>query len=117
MPTATANGIQIEYENEGPENGPVVLMIMGLAAQLTFWPPAFVKSLHDAGYRTIRFDNRDIGKSQKFHDKVAPNPAVQILASRFGISGLAPYSLTDMARDVVSLLDALGVDRAHVIGV
>jgi len=117
MSVATANGIQLEYEISGPDDGPVVLLIMGLAAQLIWWPQGFIDELTAAGYRTIRFDNRDVGKSHKFDDKRAPNLMVQALASRFKLRGLAPYSLTDMARDSVSLLDALGVSQAHIIGV
>ena len=117
MPKAIANGLEIEYEVSGPENGPAVLMIMGLAAQLTFWPPALIKKLNDAGLRTIVFDNRDIGKSEKLHTKRSPDPFFHILSARLRIRGMAPYSLEDMARDSVSLLDALGVDKAHVVGV
>jgi pimeloyl-ACP methyl ester carboxylesterase len=117
MPAATANTIEIAYEIEGPEDGPVALLIMGLAQQLTFWPPAFVEALNSAGFRTVRFDNRDIGKSERFDGRKAPNPILQLLGSVAGIRGVAPYSLEDMARDSVSLLDALGVDKAHIVGV
>ena len=117
MPIIKANKIDIEYEESGPKKGPPVLMIMGLAGQLTFWPPAMIKGLNKAGFRTIRFDNRDIGKSHKFHKKSPPNPLVQLLTSRFGVRGLAPYSLIDMAKDTAGLLDTLEIPRAHVIGV
>ncbi|MBT8471307.1 MAG: alpha/beta hydrolase [Marinicaulis sp.] len=117
MPSATANGIEIEYEVAGPDDGPPVLLIMGLAGQLTWWPADFVDRLVKAGYRVIRFDNRDIGHSHKFKSRRAPNPAVQLMARRFKLSGLAPYTLVDMAQDTVSLLDALGVPKAHIVGV
>lgn len=117
MNLVTADGISIEYEWDGPEDGPVILLIMGLAQQLIFWTDDFIGMLNAAGYRTLRFDNRDIGKSQKFEGKRAPNPLVQLPARLAGISGLAPYSLEDMAKDSVGLLDALKVERADIIGV
>lgn len=117
MAVANAHGVEIEYEAEGPEGGPLALLIMGLACQLTFWPTDFVEALAGAGYRVLRFDNRDIGKSHKFHQRRAPNPLAQTLAVRLGFRGLAPYSLEDMARDATGLLDALGIEKAHLVGV
>lgn len=117
MPTVTANGLEIECEIDGPEDGPPVLLIMGLAQQLIFWPEDFVAALNASGYRTIRFDNRDIGKSQKFDGRRAPNPLVQIPARLAGLKGLAPYSLEDMARDTAGVLDALKIGKAHILGV
>lgn len=117
MPEARANNVTLTYEVSGPENGVPVIMIMGLAAQLIDWPPDMVKALNDAGYRTIRFDNRDIGLSEKMEGKKAPNIFLQAILQRFGIKGLAPYNLRDMAADTIGLLDALGIDKAHVIGV
>lgn len=117
MPQAYANGLDIEYELAGPEIGPVILLIMGLAAQMTAWPDEFLADLHAAGYRTLRFDNRDIGKSQKIHDKRPPNIVRQMVRKRIGLSGGAPYRLEDMAKDAESLLNALGIRRVHVVGV
>jgi pimeloyl-ACP methyl ester carboxylesterase len=117
MPVLAANGIEIDCEIDGPEDGPVALLIMGLAQQLTFWPEDFVGALNEAGYRTIRFDNRDIGKSHKFHGRRAPNPLLQMSARLAGMRGLAPYSLEDMARDAAGVLDALRIAKAHVLGV
>ena len=117
MNLITADGTAIEYEWDGPEDGPVILLIMGLAQQLIFWTDDFVAALNAAGYRTLRFDNRDVGKSQKYDGKRAPNPMVQIAARLAGIKGLAPYSLEDMAKDAVGLLDALKIDKVDVLGV
>lgn len=69
----TANGIRIEVEDQGPPDAPAVLLIMGLGMQLIAWPPYFVQPLLDAGYRVIRFDNRDIGLSQYFDELGPPN--------------------------------------------
>lgn len=117
MSVIYANGIKVEVEVEGPENGIPVLLVMGLGAQLTYWPVPFMSALHDAGFRTIRFDNRDIGKSEKMHGKRTPNLMLQISSRRLGLRGLAAYSLKDMAKDAVSVLDALGIAKAHIVGV
>lgn len=117
MTTTSANGVDIDYRFDGPAGGPVILLIMGLAQQLIFWPDDFIAALNEAGYRTLRFDNRDIGHSQKFAGRRAPNPMVQLAARLAGIRGLAPYALEDMAKDTAGLLDALAIEAADVIGV
>jgi len=117
MPTVHANGITLEYELTGPENAPVILMIMGLAGQMIYWPDPLLESFHKAGYRTLRFDNRDIGKSHKFHNKKPPHILMLVGMQRLGVRNLAPYKLEDMAKDARGLLNALGIDKAHVMGV
>lgn len=117
MTALTVRGVEIEYQFDGPASGPVAVLIMGLAQQLTFWPDDFVAALNDAGYRTLRFDNRDVGHSQKFAGGRAPNPMLQLAARLAGVRGLAPYSLEDMAGDAAGLLDALGIDKADIVGV
>lgn len=117
MPQLIANGLELEYEIEGPADGPPVLLIMGLAAQMTFWPADFTKKLNDAGYRTIRFDNRDIGKSEKIRKARSPNVVLQMALRQVGIKAPSAYTLEDMAKDSVSLLDGLGIRKAHIVGV
>jgi pimeloyl-ACP methyl ester carboxylesterase len=119
MPQAKANNIVIEYEDMGPKDGPVLLLVMGLAAQMTFWPDAMLKSFTDAGFRVIRFDNRDIGLTSKLQGKRAPHPILQTAARVVGIRGLAPapYSLHDMVNDTVGLMGALKIKKAHLVGV
>jgi pimeloyl-ACP methyl ester carboxylesterase len=117
MSQIKANNLTIEYEDTGPKDGPVMLLIMGLAAQMTFWPDAIIKAFTDAGFRVVRFDNRDIGLSAKVHGKRAPNPIAQVAARLIGLNGLAPYTLHDMVADTVGLMDALKIERAHVVGV
>jgi len=116
-----ANGIHIEVEDSGPgapgEERPAVLLIMGLGMQLVAWPPALVQALVDAGYRVIRFDNRDIGLSQHFDQLGKPNLLWQGLKLKLGLTPRAPYSLADMALDAIGVLDALHIDKAHVVGV
>ena len=62
----SANGIQIEVDDQGPTSAPVVLLIMGLGMQLTGWPDELVAHLLQRGFRVVRFDNRDMGLSQGF---------------------------------------------------
>lgn len=115
-----ANGIGIEVEDSGPGNGaprPVVLLVMGLGMQLVAWPPELVRALVDAGYRVIRHDNRDIGLSQYFDRLGPPNLVWTMIMNKLRASIRPPYSLADMAQDAVGVLDALGVDKAHVVGV
>lgn len=116
MARARANGIEIEYEDSGPRDGPVVLLIMGLGAQLVRWPATMVDGLVARGYRVIRYDNRDVGLSTKFDDRGVPSILWTAMQRQFGREPAVPYSLTDMAQDAVGLLDALSIDRAHVVG-
>lgn len=116
MPSLTANGVKIEYEIRGSDNDPPILMIMGLSAQLVMWPPSLVQALVDAGFKVILFDNRDIGLSQKFDGRKPPNPLLQLMLRRLGVKLPAPYDLEDMATDARGLLDALGVEKAHIVG-
>ena len=114
-----ANNIQISVEDSAPNapNLPVVLLIMGLGMQLIAWPPGFVRGLVNAGFRVIRFDNRDIGLSQKFETLGSPNLLWQGLKYKLGLPIKPPYSLHDMALDALGVLDALGIAKAHIVGV
>ena len=76
MPKATANGIEIHYEETGNPADPAMLLIMGFGAQLTLWPDELVERLASHGFRVIRYDNRDIGLSQKFDGVKAPGLGV-----------------------------------------
>jgi pimeloyl-ACP methyl ester carboxylesterase len=116
MPQIKANGIDIEYESFGRENDPVILLIMGLGGQLTMWPEAFCRGLAAKGFRVIRFDNRDIGKSTHLTDKDTPNVAELMAKLLSGEEVKAPYLLDDMAADAAALLDALGIAKAHIVG-
>lgn len=113
-----ANGISIEIEDHGGKDDPAILLIMGFGGQLILWPDELVESFVAAGFRVIRFDNRDIGLSHKYDGVKAPHPIWQLLVKRFlKRRRMAPYWLTDMAEDAVGVLDALAIDRAHVVGV
>lgn len=117
MQFAEVNGVKICYESLGPEEAPAVMLIMGLSAQLISWPDQFVKAFLKAGYRVIRFDNRDSGLSSRMDD--GQNWAVTkttFISSYLGRTVPTPYRLADMAKDSIALLDELGIERAHVIG-
>jgi pimeloyl-ACP methyl ester carboxylesterase len=116
MPQIEANGIALEYEDFGDPAAPPMLLVMGLGAQLTLWPIELVDALVARGFRVIRYDNRDIGLSQKMEGAKAPGMVPHILMRRLGLKPRVPYTLADMAADGVGLLDALGIDRAHVVG-
>ena len=116
MPQIRANGIDVEYESFGREGDPVVLLIMGLGGQLTIWPEAFCRGLAARGFRVIRFDNRDAGKSTHFTDAGAVDIGDLMARAMAGKAVTTPYALEDMAQDAVGLLDALSVERAHIVG-
>lgn len=116
MPTLIANNTEIAYEEEGDPAAPPVLLIMGLGLNLIAWPEMLRRELVQAGYRVIRFDNRDVGLSQSFDRLGVPNVPWMYLRHRLGLPITAKYTLDDMAADAAGLLDALGIARAHVVG-
>ena len=116
MPQVRANGITIEYESIGREGGSAILLVMGFATALTGWPDSLCNGLAAKGFRVIRFDNRDIGKSTHLTQLGAPDLAVMMAKLQGGQTPVAPYSLDDMAADAAGLLTALGIDRAHIVG-
>jgi pimeloyl-ACP methyl ester carboxylesterase len=98
MTAVQANGITIEYETWGSPENEAMLMVMGHNCQLVVWPPKMLEDLADAGFYVIAYDNRDTGLSTWF-------PAG------------TQYTVSDMAADGMGLLDALGIDAAHIVGV
>ena len=115
MARAKANGIEIEYERAGDPAATPLLLIMGLGGQLVMWDDGFVDALVERGHHVIRFDNRDVGLSTKFDGVPVPSPA-ELMATSGGERPVVPYTLSDMADDAASLLDALGLGSAHVVG-
>ena len=117
MAKILSNGLKLEVEEFGRPSDPSVLLIMGLSAQLTRWPDAFIESIVEEGFHVVAFDNRDIGLSEKLISERATSPMAVALLNTVGLASLlAPYKLTDMAKDTVGVLDALEIERAHVIG-
>ncbi|MCZ8371034.1 MAG: alpha/beta hydrolase [Porphyrobacter sp.] len=118
MPTVTTpnTGIEIFFEDNGDPQAEVILLVMGLGAQMVLWPDELVAALVGDGFRVIRYDNRDIGLSQKMEGARAPSPAIQVLRKKVGFPAPVPYTLKDMADDGIGLLDAIGIAKAHVVG-
>lgn len=117
MPKVLSNGIEIAYEDHGNLGNPVMLMVQGLGMPLAAWPPVMIEGLVAEGFRVVTFDNRDIGRSQLLNEMKVPNMLWQTLRRKLRMKVKAPYQLADMMRDVVGLLDALGIESAHVVGV
>ena len=116
MPQARANGIDVEYESFGRRSDPAVILIMGYAAQMTLWPVALCQGLARRGFRVIRFDNRDAGLSTHLSQLGVPNVGEAFMKAAMGQKVETPYTLDDMAADTIGLMDALGIESAHVIG-
>jgi pimeloyl-ACP methyl ester carboxylesterase len=102
--------VKLAYETFGDPADPAILLIMGLGAQMIFWPEELCELLAGRGYFVIRFDNRDVGRSTILDVEAPSIPA--LAAGR----GIAPYGLEDMASDAAGLLDHLGIERAHIVG-
>lgn len=102
--------IELAYETFGDRSNPVMLLIMGLGAQMIYWPLELCEMLAERGFFVIRFDNRDAGRSTILS---AEAPSIPALASGRAV---APYGLEDMAADAIGLLDHLGIERAHIVG-
>jgi pimeloyl-ACP methyl ester carboxylesterase len=113
MPIAPSNGIELCYETFGEPDDPTMLLVMGLGSQMIHWPDDFCAALAARGYQVVRFDNRDMGESTWFDGGDTPG----VRAAIGGGDVAVPYLLADMADDAVGLLDHLGTDRAHVLGV
>ncbi|MBB5705245.1 alpha/beta fold hydrolase [Sphingopyxis panaciterrulae] len=113
---ARVNGIDITYEDKGPRGAPAILLVMGLGGQLTLWPDEFVAALNDHGFRTIRYDNRDVGLSTRFAAAGVPNLKWMFVKAAIGLPVRSAYGLADMAADGMALLDHLGIGRAHIVG-
>jgi pimeloyl-ACP methyl ester carboxylesterase len=111
-----ANGINIEVEEFGDPSDPPVLLVMGLGAQMIVWPEDFCRLLAGAGHHVVRFDNRDVGLSTWFDGAGVPDMEAVFEDAVAGRSVESPYSLSDMADDAVGVLDALGIDSAHIVG-
>ncbi len=111
MRIARHGAVEVAYEVEGPSDGEPLLLVMGLGLQMLFWPDGFRAELTGRGFRVARFDNRDVGLSTHLGALGAPSPLD--LAVRRGPG----YALADMAGDAVAVLDALGWESAHVVGV
>lgn len=116
MPVTPSNGIEICYETFGDASDPAVLLISMYSTQMLVWPESLCAGLAARGFHVIRFDNRDVGLSTKFEEAGLPD-LMQIVSIPVPERGaLVPYVLDDMAKDAIGLLDALGIEAAHIVG-
>jgi pimeloyl-ACP methyl ester carboxylesterase len=115
----TPAGITLEYETTGSATDPPLLMVSGFGAQLVAWPRRFCERLAAGGRFVISYDNRDCGRSSKLDGRLVDMDAINAAAAAGDFPrarSLAPYTLDEMAADGLALLDALGIERAHVLG-
>jgi pimeloyl-ACP methyl ester carboxylesterase len=116
MPRAKSNGIEIEYDCFGKNDAEAILLISGLGTQMIRWSETFCQLLAERGFRVVRFDNRDTGLSTCFDTAPVPDFAAMAKAVSRGEMPDVPYTLFEMANDAAGLLDALKINRAHVVG-
>lgn len=112
----TKDGIHLAYERFGDRHKPCVIMIMGLGAHMRIWPDALCQGIADNGYQVIRFDNRDVGLSSHLDEQGNPSLLKVWLTHKLNKKPNLPYSLKDMSKDVVALMNALDIDSAHLVG-
>lgn len=111
-----SNGVSLCCDTFGDPAAPPLVLIMGLGAQMISWDEAFCAELAGRGLYVIRFDNRDIGKSTRLDALGVPNTMALMAKAALGLKPKVPYTLRDMAMDTAGLMDALGIERAHVAG-
>jgi pimeloyl-ACP methyl ester carboxylesterase len=109
---AAANSIELCYQEMGNADGEPLILVMGLATQMIAWDPGFCSMLADRGFRVVRFDNRDVGRSTKIDVAGVPS-RLDMLSGRRATTA---YLLRDMARDTFGLMDHLEIESAHVTG-
>jgi pimeloyl-ACP methyl ester carboxylesterase len=117
MGVIQSDRVEIAYEASGSGQAGAVILIRGQGTQLIHWPESFYEAFANRGFLTIRFDNRDTGHSQKF-DHIA-GQELETLKRRIeaGEEIDPPYTMDDMALDVITLMDELDIDRAHIAGI
>lgn len=111
------NNLRLEVEDSGERDRPPVLLIAGMSMQLIVWPEAMVNALHQAGFRVVRFDNRDIGWSESLDHLGLPNLLWFMFRQKWGLSPKPPYTIEDMMRDALGVMDHLQLPQAHLVGV
>lgn len=116
MPQIKANGLTFEYEVTGRKGGEPVMLVMGYTAQMINWPPEFHLGLGERGFEVVRFDNRDVGLSEKLSGRGVPNLKQVMETVQAGKKPDVPYTLHDMADDALAILRALNMPRAHIVG-
>ena len=111
---AETNGVKIFYRDYGPKDADPILLVHGLGAQLVHWPEDLINFLLNNNLRPITFDNRDAGLSSRFKKK--PSIVLGYLRYFFRLPIKSEYTLNDMAKDGIDVLDHLDISKAHILG-
>ena len=114
---STTTGLNMAWEMAGPDNAPTIVLVAGLACQLTMWNDAFCQPLLDKGYRLLRFDNRDMGLTEEHPQTLPMNVPLTILRTRLGLKTPTHYTLDVLADDALGLIQALQLNRPHLLGI
>ena len=113
---STGGDIDLAYEDWGDTGASPILLIMGVGGQMLLWPDGFCGGLVEAGFRVIRFDNRDVGLSGRTTESSRLPQWLLMTRVQLGLRSTVPYSLLDMAKDAIRLLDHLQIRKAHIVG-
>ena len=116
MQVKTKN-LTLETVTHGDKKNPCMILVRGLGSQLVQWNDNFIQGFVDNGYYVVTFDNRDIGLSQRIEGFNLEQTEDSIKMLLWGRDAPAPYSALDMADDVIDLMDALNIEKAHIYGV
>ncbi len=108
--------VELYYETFGSEKNPAIILIMGVGQQCVAWPDTFCQQLVEQGFYVVRFDNRDIGLSGDANAQIKPNLMQDFVRYKLGFTIKSNYLLYDMAADVIGLMDGLGIQKAHIVG-
>jgi pimeloyl-ACP methyl ester carboxylesterase len=111
-----SNGLELCAGTFGDKSAPAIVLVMGLGAQMIAWPEPFCEALSANGFFVVRFDNRDIGQSQWLPNLGVPNTVALMGDLTLGRPITTPYALKDMAADTTGVMDAFGIERAHIVG-
>jgi len=109
-----APDVQLCYQTFGSPDGEPLLLVMGLGGPMNWWDSELCTMLAEAGFHVVRYDNRDTGRSSRLRGRVT---RTQLVRSFLGRGGRPPYTLDDMANDAFGLMDHLGWESAHIVGV
>ena len=96
MTVISARGAAVAYDTFGDTAAPPLVLVQGFSAQRLGWHPGFCQALADEGFHVIRYDNRDVGQSQRYPE--------------------GGYAIADFADDTVALLNELGLETVHLVG-
>lgn len=110
------NGVELVYDTFGEPDDPSILLIAGLGSQMIDWRDDFCVLLASRGFHVVRFDNRDVGQSTILEEAGQPDIAAMIEAKQRGETLRSAYLLRDLVDDTLGMLDALAIEKVHVVG-